>query len=201
MVEPHVIVDKWDCPELQVVLDCKESDRVLEDCGIQIVGSCEGETREPDRDDNRDGSHVQKALGRCWKSRGLIYPGNDPERIMLDFKMEIQWEGSKRRGKEGAAERSNCSGKIRTAVQQLRGGSGVGNSEDKREGREWERSMEFHMIKTTLLILGFSLLCATVLVVLGILSTCQMTLDLQEQVVMWGTPIVMRVKFCKCHRK
>jgi len=58
--------------------------------------------------------------------------------------------------------------------------------------------MESHMIETTLLVLGFGLFCAMALMVLSILSTCWMTLDLQEWVAMWGTPIMMRVKFCKC---
>ena len=61
--------------------------------------------------------------------------------------------------------------------------------------------MESHMMEATLLILGFSLLCAMALVVLGILSTCHMTLDLQERVAMRGTPIAMRVKFGKCCHK
>jgi len=57
------------------------------------------------------------------------------------------------------------------------------------------------MIETTLLVLGFGLLCTTALAVLGILSACWMTLDFQEWVVMWGTPIIIRVKFHKCHHK
>jgi len=54
----------------------------------------------------------------------------------------------------------------------------------KAGGSRWTRSMESHMIETTLLILGFGPLCTTALIVLGILSACQMTLDLQEWVAM-----------------
>ena len=40
--------------------------------------------------------------------------------------------------------------------------------------------MEFHIIKTILLVIGFSFLCATVLIILVILFMCHITLDLQE---------------------
>ena len=34
MVEPDIIVDKQDCPELQVILNQDECNQVLEDHGI-----------------------------------------------------------------------------------------------------------------------------------------------------------------------
>jgi len=79
MVEPDVIVDKWGCPEFQVILNHKEHNRVLEDCGIQIMGSHKREMGESDRDGGGDESHVQEVFKRCQNDRGLIYPGNDPE--------------------------------------------------------------------------------------------------------------------------
>jgi len=54
------------------------------------------------------------------------------------------------------------------------------------------------MIKTALLVLGISFLCAAVMCLQAILLACWMTLDLQEWVVVCNTPIVVRMTFGKC---
>jgi len=57
------------------------------------------------------------------------------------------------------------------------------------------------MIETALPILGFGFLCAAVVCLQAMLSACQMTLELQEQVAVHGTPIVVQMLFDKCYRK
>jgi len=77
------MVDKQGRPVFRVLFDREECDWVFEDRGIEIVGPVQRETIKTDRDDDGDGgSHVQEALERRLKMGGLIYPGNDPERIM-----------------------------------------------------------------------------------------------------------------------
>ena len=67
----------------------------------------------------------------------------------------------------------------------------------KKQGRE-RQLMESHMMETALLVFGFGLLCITMMTIQGILSLCQMSLDLQEQVAVWGTLFMARMKFGKC---
>ena len=57
------------------------------------------------------------------------------------------------------------------------------------------------MIETALLILSFGFLCAAVVCLQVILSVCHMTLELQERVAVWSTPIVVWMMFGKHHRK
>jgi len=83
MIEPDIMVDKQDRLIFQVLFDGEERDRVVEDRGIEVVSSVQGETVETNRDEcGNDGSHVQETFGRRLKKEGLKYPGNDPERIM-----------------------------------------------------------------------------------------------------------------------
>jgi len=58
------MVDKRGPLELWVLLDCVERDRVLEDRGIEVVGTVKGKTVQLDRNDGGDGSHVQEGLKR-----------------------------------------------------------------------------------------------------------------------------------------
>jgi len=61
--------------------------------------------------------------------------------------------------------------------------------------------MESHMIEMTLLVLGFCFACVAVVALQAIITVSHMTLTLQEWVAVRATPIMMRVKFGKCHRK
>ena len=61
--------------------------------------------------------------------------------------------------------------------------------------------MESHKIETALLVLGFCFACEAVVALQVIIMVSHMTLTLQEQVAVWATPIMMRVKFGKCCRK
>ena len=61
--------------------------------------------------------------------------------------------------------------------------------------------MESTMIETALLVAGFGLLCLTIFTVQGMLSTSQMVTELQEQVAVWGTSIMVWMTFSKCHCK
>jgi len=81
------MVDKRDRPIFRVLFDCEEHNWVLEDCGIEVVGPIQRETVETNGDVcGNDGSHVQEMFGRRLKTGGLIYPGNNPKRIMLYIK-------------------------------------------------------------------------------------------------------------------
>jgi len=85
------MVDKRGPFELWVLLDCIERDRVFEDRSIEVVDPVQRETIKTNGDDSGDGgSHVQEAFGRRLKMEGLIYPGNDPERIMLYIKWQLR---------------------------------------------------------------------------------------------------------------
>jgi len=64
MIEPDIMVDKRGPLELWVLFNCKEGNRVLEDCGIEVVGTVKGETVQADGNDGGDGSHVQEGLER-----------------------------------------------------------------------------------------------------------------------------------------
>jgi len=94
MVEPDIMVDKGGLLVRLVLLDRVESDGVLEDRGIEVVDAVERKTVEADGDDSRDGSHVQETLGRRLKTRGLIYPGNNPDRAMPKYQMAAAAERS-----------------------------------------------------------------------------------------------------------
>jgi len=81
------MVDKRGRPIFWVLFDSEKRDRVLEDRGVEVVGPIQREAIKTDGDVcGNDGSHVQEALGRRLKRGGLIYPGNNPERIMPYFK-------------------------------------------------------------------------------------------------------------------
>jgi len=120
MVEPDIVVDKRGLLELPILFDCEERDGILEDRGIEIVNAVEGKAVQTDRDDGGNGSHVQEAFGRRLKRRGLIYPGNNPDRIMPNIQMAAAAERSVLRRRE-----DDCGGKIRAAAQQFRAGDGV----------------------------------------------------------------------------
>jgi len=74
----------------------------------------------------------------------------------------------------------------------LRGGIGVEVARDKRSGEE---------VETALLILAFIVACMAAIALQMIITVCWMSLDLQEQGAVHDVPIVMRVKFGKCHHK
>ena len=61
--------------------------------------------------------------------------------------------------------------------------------------------MASHQLETAFLILSLVVACLTGFALYAFMAVCQMSLDLQEWVVVRGTSIVMRVKFGKCHRK
>ena len=61
--------------------------------------------------------------------------------------------------------------------------------------------MASHQIETALLILAFIIACMAAIALHAFMVVCRMSLDLQEQVAVRGTPIVTRVKFGKCCRK
>jgi len=85
MVEPDIVVDKRGSLEFWVLFDCIECDWILEDRSIEIMESVKGKTIQTDRNDGGDGSHVQEGFGQRSKMEGLIYPGIDPERVMLNL--------------------------------------------------------------------------------------------------------------------
>jgi len=87
MVEPDVMVDKRGPLVFRVLFNREECDQVFEDRGIEVMDPTQREAIKMDGDGcGNGGSHVQEALGRRLKVGGLIYPGNDPERIMLYIK-------------------------------------------------------------------------------------------------------------------
>jgi len=88
MVEPDIVVYKQHDSEHQVVLDHKECDWVFEDCGIEGMGCRKGKAVQMDWEDNGDGSHVQEVFGWQLKEGILIYPGNDPKQMYLNWQME-----------------------------------------------------------------------------------------------------------------
>jgi len=57
--------------------------------------------------------------------------------------------------------------------------------------------MESPMIETALLILSFGFLCAAVVSLQAIMLACQMTLELQEWVAVWGIPVVVWMSLSK----
>jgi len=108
MIELDIMVDKRGRPEFRVLFDSEERDRVLEDHGIEVVGPIQREAIETDGDESRNGgSHVQESFGWRLKTEGLIYPGNNPDRIMPYIKWQL-WAQEACCGEEKttAAERS-----------------------------------------------------------------------------------------------
>ena len=95
----------------------------------------------------------------------------------------------------------DCSGKIQVERRSLGEATELKLEEDKRGGKRHGRTMESHIIETSLLVLGFCFACVAVIVLQVIVSICRMTLTLQEQVAVQATPIVTRVKFSKCRHK
>ena len=81
----------------------------------------EGKVVEVDGNYGGDGSHIQEGFEWQFKRGSRIYPGNDPKWIKLNWQTEFH--GTVDRMKLAAEKRSDCSGKIRTAAQQFRGGS------------------------------------------------------------------------------
>jgi len=61
--------------------------------------------------------------------------------------------------------------------------------------------MASHQIETALLILSLVVVFMAATALYAFAGVCRMSLDLQEQVAVRGTPIVTRVKFGKCHHK
>jgi len=58
VVEPDIVVIKWDGMKLGIALNCKECNWIFKDHGIQDVS-------DPDKlDDGRDGSHVKGEVGQ-----------------------------------------------------------------------------------------------------------------------------------------
>jgi len=108
MVEPDIMVDKRGRPIFLIPLNSEERDRVFEDRGEEVVGPIQREAVETNGDEcGNGGSHVQETFGRRLKKGGLIYPGNDPERIMLNIKWQLQaQEACCGEEKATAAERS-----------------------------------------------------------------------------------------------
>jgi len=89
MIEMDIVVDKGGPFELLVLLDRKECDRVFKDRSIKIMGAIKRKAVKADRNDGGDGSHVQEGFGWQPKEEGLIYPGNNPERIKLNWQLEL----------------------------------------------------------------------------------------------------------------
>jgi len=85
MIEPDIVVDKWGALELRILFDRIERNWAFKDHGIEVVSAVQRKTVETNGDDGRNGSHVQEGFGRRLNSEGLIYPGIDPEQIMLNF--------------------------------------------------------------------------------------------------------------------
>jgi len=100
MVEPDIMVDKGGLLVRLVLLDRVEGDGVLEDRGIEIVDAVKRKAVEANGDDSRDGSHVQEAFGRRLKTGGLIYPGNNPDRVKPKYQMAAAVERSVLRWKD-----------------------------------------------------------------------------------------------------
>jgi len=61
--------------------------------------------------------------------------------------------------------------------------------------------MASYQIETALLILALVVVFSVAGALYAFAQICRMSLDLQERVAVWGTPIVTRVKFGKCCRK
>jgi len=61
--------------------------------------------------------------------------------------------------------------------------------------------MASHQIETALLVLAFIVAVMAAFTLHAFAVVCWMSLDLQEQVAIRGTPIITRVKFGKCRRK
>jgi len=61
--------------------------------------------------------------------------------------------------------------------------------------------MASHQIETALLVLAFIVACTAAVALYAFTAVCRMSLNLQEQVAVRGTPIVTWVKFGKCRRK
>jgi len=89
MIEPDIVVDKRGPLEFQGLLNRIKCDWVFKDHGIEIVKTIEEKTVQMDGDVNRDGRHVQEGLGRQPKREGLIYSGNNPERIMPNLLIKV----------------------------------------------------------------------------------------------------------------
>ena len=66
---------------------------------------------------------------------------------------------------------------------------------------EGERSMAFHQVETVLLILALVVVFMAAVALHAFVRVCRLSLDLQEQVAIRGTPIMTRVKFGKCRHK
>jgi len=77
-----IVTDQRRSLEFGVNLYADHGDRVVQDHGVESMEGIRGKTVQTDGNGGDDGSHVQEAFGRRLKSRGLIYPGNNPEWIM-----------------------------------------------------------------------------------------------------------------------
>jgi len=61
--------------------------------------------------------------------------------------------------------------------------------------------MASHQVEMILLALACVAAFMAAIALYAFMAVCRMSLDLQEQVAIRGTPIVTRVKFGKCHHK
>jgi len=61
--------------------------------------------------------------------------------------------------------------------------------------------MASYQVETVLLVLAFVVAFSAAAALYTFAMVCWMSLDLQEQVAVRGTPIVTRVKFGKCRHK
>ena len=61
--------------------------------------------------------------------------------------------------------------------------------------------MASYQVETVLLVLATVVALSIAAALYAFALVCQMSLDLQEQVAVRGTPIVTRVKFGKCRHK
>jgi len=89
MVELDIMVNKRGPLEFRVLFNCVEHNRVFEDRNIEVVETVKGKTVQMDGDVNGDGHHVQEGLGQRPKREGLIYSGNDPERVMPNLSIKV----------------------------------------------------------------------------------------------------------------
>ena len=81
MEEMDVVMDQRCFLEFGVNFNADHGNRVVQDHGVESVKGIRGKMVQTDGKGGDDGSHVQGMFGRRPKTRGLIYPGNNPERI------------------------------------------------------------------------------------------------------------------------
>jgi len=98
MEEADVVTDQGRFLEQKIGFDTDHGNRVVQDHGVQSMESVWWKAVQADRNDGDDGSHVQDVFGRRFKTRGLIYPGNYPERVTPKVRAELRPESRKATG-------------------------------------------------------------------------------------------------------